>query len=117
MDLSTTDTTIGVANTTPFSTFEGISTSTGYVKIGQEIIFYDGIGIDSLSIGTRGIDNTPIDYHFINDRVFKYEFNGISLRKINKKHDIDVVVDRLVIKKELKENIGKPRVLFSCVFF
>ena len=45
VDLSTTDTTIGVANTTPFSTFEGISTSTGYVKIGQEIIFLSLIHI------------------------------------------------------------------------
>ena len=88
VDLSTTDTTIGVANTTPFATFEGITTSRGYVKIGQEIIFYDGIGTDSLSIGTRGVDDTPIDSHFKNDRAFKYEFNGVSLTGINKTHNM-----------------------------
>ena len=93
VDLAITDTVIGLANTVPFGTFEGISTSTGYVKIGQEIIFYDGItssgsGAGTLSIGTRGIDNTPIDSHFINDRAFKYEFNGVSLTGINKTHNM-----------------------------
>ena len=47
-DVNSTDTTISVANTAPFATFEGISTSTGYVQIGKEIIFYNGIGIRNL---------------------------------------------------------------------
>ena len=37
-DINSTDTIISVANTTPFATFEGISTSAGYVQIGKEII-------------------------------------------------------------------------------
>ena len=47
-DLSSTGTTISVANTETFSTFEGISTSTGYVKIGNEIL-------KSLNLRERGV--------------------------------------------------------------
>jgi len=114
VDLSITDNTIGVASTTPFATFEGISTSTGYVKIGEEIIFYDGIGIDSLSIGTRGINNTPIDSHSKNDRVFKYEFNGISLTGINKTHNMPTNINLQALKTidsyflEIPRGSGRP---------
>ena len=87
-DLSATDTTISIANTSTFATFEGISTNRGYVQIGQEIIFYDGIGVDSLSVGIRGFNNTPVDSHFLNDQAFKYEFNGISLTGINTTHSM-----------------------------
>ena len=114
VDLSTTDNTISVASTVPFGTFEGISTSTGYVKIGREIIFYDGIGTDSLSIGTRGIDNTPIDSHFKNDRVFKYEFNGISLTEINQSHNMPTNITLQALKNidsyflEIPRGSGRP---------
>ena len=87
-DVNSTDTTISVANTTPFATFEGISTSTGYVQIGKEIIFYNGIGIGNLSVGERGFGGSPKDFHFVNDQAFKYEFNGISLTGINTTHNL-----------------------------
>ena len=87
-DINSTDTTISVANTTPFATFEGISTSTGYVQIGKEIIFYNGIGIGNLSVGERGFGGSSKDFHFVNDQVFKYEFNGISLTGINTTHNV-----------------------------
>ena len=47
-DLTATSTTltVGSGNTTTFATAEGISTATGYVKVGSEIIYYDGIGSD-----------------------------------------------------------------------
>ena len=38
-NISSTDTVISVANTAPFTKFEGITTSAGYVQIGKEIIF------------------------------------------------------------------------------
>ena len=47
-ELGMTDSTISVANTTPFAT--GITTSTGYVK-STEVIFYDSIGSGTLGIG------------------------------------------------------------------
>jgi hypothetical protein len=87
-DLATDATTISVANTSTFSTFEGISTSTGYVKINNEIIYYNNIGSGTLGIGTRGIDGSSIRTHSVNDLCYKYELNGISLTKINTTHDM-----------------------------
>jgi hypothetical protein len=116
-DLSATDTTISVANTSPFATFEGISTNTGYVKIGQEIIFYDGISTGNLSIGTRGISNTPIDAHSINDQAFKYEFNGVSLTGINTTHSMPTNATLQSLKTvdsyflEIARGAGRPNLL------
>ena len=116
-DLSATDTTISVANTSTFGTFEGISTNTGYVQIGQEIIFYDGISAGNLSVGTRGISNTPIDNHSINDQAFKYEFNGVSLTGINTTHSMPTnstlqslkTVDSYFL--EIARGSGRPNLL------
>ena len=87
-DLATDATTISVANTSTFSTFEGISTSTGYVKINNEIIYYNNIGSGTLGIGTRGIDGSSIRTHNVNHLCYKYELNGVSLTKINTTHDM-----------------------------
>ena len=91
--LGINDTTISVANTSLFATFEGISTSTGYLKVNNEIIFYDSItagsgGAGTLGIGTRGVDNSITRAHSIGDRVYSYELNGISLTRINTNHSM-----------------------------
>ena len=91
--LGLNDTTISVANTTSFGTFEGISTSSGYLKINNEIIFYNSITEGSapagtLGIGTRGIDNSLVRSHSIGDKVYPYELNGISLTRINTDHNM-----------------------------
>ena len=65
--LAVDDQVISVASTTPFATFNGISTSQGYVKINSEIIYYNSIGTNQLGIGTRGIDNTIIRTHSVDD--------------------------------------------------
>ena len=117
--ISVTDTTIPLAGvaTNTFATFEGISTSTGYVKIGREIIFYDGIANGSLSIGTRGINNTPIDIHSIGDQAFKYEFNGISLTGINTTHNMPTNATLQSLKTidsyflEIARGAGRPNLL------
>ena len=44
---------------------------------------------ESLYISERGISGTAIREHAKGSLVYKYEFNGVSLRKINKEHDID----------------------------
>ena len=56
--LDVDDQVISVASTTPYATFNGISTSRGFVKINSEIIYYDSIGVGQLGIGTRGVDGT-----------------------------------------------------------
>ena len=87
-DLALDASIISVASTTPFGTFEGISTSSGYLKVNNEIIYYNSIGSGTLGIGTRGIDGSSIRTHNINDLCYKYELNGVSLTKINTTHDM-----------------------------
>lgn len=90
---------ISVANTASFATFEGIPVSVnnpGYVKIDNEIIRYESVVGDTLQTLQRGIDSTPISDHSVGSLVYKYELNGISLRRINKEHTIspfDIGID------------------------
>ena len=84
---------VSVANTTIFATFEGQSTEEGYLKIGAEILHYNGITAGSspqgtLSIVERGVDGSPVTTHNINDAVYPYELNGVSLRRINTDHNL-----------------------------
>ena len=74
--------------------FEGVGvgvTNPGYVRIGDEIIQYTGVSGAVLTGITRGIDNTGVANHNENQRVSKYEFNGVSLRRINKTHNMNEV--------------------------
>jgi len=89
--LSTDVSIVSVANTSNFNTFEGVRVSgnnLGYIKIENEIISYNDVGNGTLIGVVRGIDLTkPLDYE-INSIVYKYEMNGVSLRRINTTHDI-----------------------------
>ena len=81
---------IPVVSSTGFETFEGIVVSAsnpGYVIIGYEVIEYTSISGNTLSISTRGIDATQAQSYDTNVPVYKYEFNGFSLRRINKVHN------------------------------
>jgi hypothetical protein len=91
--LTSTSTTISVAigDTSNFANFEGVFVSgsnPGYVKIGNEIIKYESIGSGFLGTITRGIDSTISIDHDVNSLMYKYELNGVSLRRINTTHDI-----------------------------
>jgi hypothetical protein len=89
-----TDNIISVASTSDFGTFEGVpvgGSNPGYVIIEDEIIKYESIGSGTLTTLTRGIDSTKASDHDPNISVYKYEFNGVSLRRINKTHDISDV--------------------------
>ena len=87
---------ISVASTSVFNTFEGIPVgvgSTGYVKVDQEIIGYksmtpNGSGGGTLDDITRAVDGTQQLPHFTPASVFKYELNGVSLRRINTQHQL-----------------------------
>jgi len=89
--LLSSDSVISVASTSDFGTFEGSTvnaTNPGYVIIEDEIIKYESVGSGTLTTLTRGIDSTKALDHDPNISVYKYEFNGVSLRRINKTHDI-----------------------------
>jgi hypothetical protein len=82
---------VAVGNTSNFGTFEGIAVSgsnPGYVKIGNEIIRYGSVSSGSLGTLSRGIDSTIPITHESDSLMYKYELNGISLRRINTTHDI-----------------------------
>ena len=87
-----------VDSTVNFSTFENVGvgvTNPGYILIGEEIISYEGITANSLTGITRGIDQTSSFTYSQETPVYKYELNGISLRRINTTHTLQdaTVVD------------------------
>lgn len=80
-----------VDSTINFSTFENVgisSTNPGYVLIGDEIISYQGVTATSLTGITREIDQTLGFSYTQGTSVYKYELNGISLRRINTTHTL-----------------------------
>ena len=95
---------VAVGDTSNFGIFEGVSVSAnnpGYAKIGNEIISYKGVGSGSLTVITRSIDSTVAIEHDKSSLVYKYELNGVSLRRINKTHDIsdfDIGMDQYYIE-------------------
>ena len=87
----TENSTISVGSTSQFITFEGVPVgvgSTGYVKLGEEIIGYESYGAGTLETLTRGVDSTLQISHESGDELQKYELDGVSLRRINTNHDI-----------------------------
>ena len=79
---------VGSANTSKFATFEGITTSRGYVQVNNEIIRYDSVGLSSIGIAERGVNGSAIREHEIGSLAFSYQFNGLSLTGINTTHDM-----------------------------
>ena len=109
--LSKTDSAISIASTSNFTTFENINVSvgvyTGYVKIEDEIIQYESVGVGQLLSITRGIDSTKVANHDLNSLVYKYELGGISLRRINTTHDIsdtDIEIDSYYVEFDRSSN-------------
>ena len=100
IDDDTTD--FVVSNIGILTSFEGSTVSaanTGYLKIGKEIISYESFNETTRQITIKdravnlgeGADALPSlkSNHKQNDLVSTYEFNEVSLRKINKTHNID----------------------------
>ena len=79
---------ITVVNPNLFDTFEGISSSLGYLLVDGEIMEYENNGNGTLGITSRGVDSTLVNIHDQGSRVFKYELSGVSLRRINTEHDL-----------------------------
>ena len=97
---------INVTDSSNFANFEGMpvsATNLGYVLIENEIIAYDAVNSGVLEIATngRGVDSTLTIEHSNNQKVSKYELNGVSLRRINTTHDVsnvDIGLDHYHIK-------------------
>jgi len=86
------DTVVSVANTTIFSTFEGITTSRGYALLNNEVISYSAITQVSGNAGTLTIDGRALGgsvktSHGSDEFVQPYEVSGVSLIRINSVHD------------------------------
>jgi hypothetical protein len=76
-----------------FTSFENIPVSSlnpGYILIDSEIMRYTGVvtATNSLTGITRNIDSSISGSYSVGDSVFKYELNGVSLRRINKTHNL-----------------------------
>ncbi len=85
---------IVLTNASGFETFENVSvasTNPGYIQIEDEIIAYEGVVGNTLTGITRQIDQTKSFTYAAGTPVFKYELNGISLRRINKTHTLQDV--------------------------
>ena len=99
-DILFDSTTITVEDATGLNTFEGTAVgtaNTGYLQVGKEIIGYHGPVSGNVinGISERGVDSSLVSTHKAGKRkISKYEFNGVSLRKINKVHNIDGTRDR-----------------------
>jgi len=76
---------------TAFENYPVDGNNPGYVKLGQEIIRYTGVSTSNGTITgiTRAIDDTKSGDYSENQVVFKYELNGISLRRINCEHSFE----------------------------
>jgi hypothetical protein len=82
---------------TAFTSFESVgvgTTNPGYLKIENEIIKYTSVDGNTLSGITRAQDNTLAFTHPINAVAYKYEFNGVSLRRINKTQNMSEVTNQ-----------------------
>ena len=116
---------INVVSIADFTTFEGQTvdgTNLGYVKIGGEIIAYNNASGTTLTINTngRGIDGTLATNHSLNSIVEKYEFGGVSLRRISgiktsispdasSSNDIPIDIDSYYVKIDRSNNKGIDR--------
>ena len=101
-----------------FTSFENVPVSTvnpGYIIIDDEVIKYTGVNTSATSlvgISSKFQDSTITELHKVNEPVFKYEMNGVSLRRINKTHDFSEVdhstypidIDSYHIKLDPTEN-------------
>jgi hypothetical protein len=80
-----------VTSLSTFNTFENVSVSStnpGYIRIENEILSYTGVSGNTLTGITRQVDQTVKFSYPLTTPVFKYELDGISLRRINKTHTL-----------------------------
>ena len=111
---STSSASISVASTANYGSFENISvgsTNPGFVKIGEEVIKYTGVSNNTLTGITRAQESTVAANHSQNDQVYKYETDGVSLRRINTNHNLNevtvsdpITLDTYYVKIDMSTN-------------
>lgn len=131
---SSSVTSITVSDITPFITFENLpvnSNNPGYILINREIIRYTGVNENDRTLTGVTRSNTSFndgddpllkityypETHFVGSNVFKYEFNGISLRRINRTHNMNLVdktkypieIDSYHVKLDMSSTDSKNR--------
>ena len=77
-----------VDDASSFTNFENVgvgTTNAGLVKIGNEVIKYNNVTGNVITIAERGSDK--IDYS-VGTAVHKYELGGVSLARVNKTHGL-----------------------------
>ena len=86
---------VSVASTTDFGTFEGVpvsGTNPGYFKIFSEIVSYTGVTNGGVLTGLSRNQDSTISSGFysysVGEEIMKYEVGGVSLRRINRTHNI-----------------------------
>mgnify|MGYP005704303623 CR=1 FL=1 len=90
----TSDTTsVELANTSPFTSFNGITTTTGAALIGNEIVTYT-VGTGKLTLVRGQFGTTPVSHNLGSD-IQTYEAGGVSLVGINTTFDISSFEDNL----------------------
>ena len=85
------NTTISLGNTSEFTHFEGKTVgaaNTGYLLVNDEVISYTAVNAGNLTILNRGVNDSVSKNHAINDLVYKYELNGVSLARLNNSHSM-----------------------------
>ena len=88
---STTTDSISVSSVGIFTSFENLpvdSSNPGYALLGREIVKYTGVStsLGTLTGITRAIDESIAGDFSVNTQIYKYELNGVSLRRINATH-------------------------------
>ena len=92
---STSTSPILVDSSANFATFENVGVGTTnlcYILIGDEVISYSSVSSGTLG-GTisRSVDSTIAKNYPVGTLVYKYELGGVSLRRINKTHNLENV--------------------------
>ena len=86
---------ISVDDASDFTVFEGVgvgTTNPGYLLIGNEVIEYTSVSGNNIG-GNISRGTNPLTYP-VGSPVYKYEVNNVSLRRINKNHDLsDALVE------------------------
>ena len=92
---STSTSPISIDSSANFGTFENVgvgTTNLGYVLIGDEIISYSSASSGTLGGSiSRSVDSTTAKNYPAGTLVYKYELGGVSLRRINKTHNLENV--------------------------
>ena len=78
---------VTIDNTTPFTSYAGVTTTTGFAQIGEEIVSYT-TGTGKLTLTSRGLFGSKAVDHDKGTSIQTYEASGMPLTGINTTHTI-----------------------------